>query len=98
MALQDSPYDSVLKQNHFPQARKPLVFSTFTARLKSCPDTKQEFCRCPWSRALIQSVSLQPSLRDYPSSIRLPRITSWAKVSRPFGTFVSFSAASKVVP
>jgi hypothetical protein len=32
----------------------------------------------------------QPSLRDYLPSIRLPRIASWAKFSRPFGTFVEF--------
>jgi hypothetical protein len=28
-----------------PQGLKPVVFSIFTARLKSCPDTKHEFFR-----------------------------------------------------
>jgi len=32
----------------------------------------------------------QPSLRDYSSSISRPRIASWAKFSRPYGTFFEF--------
>jgi hypothetical protein len=38
----------------------------------------------------IELAEFQPSLRDYSSSINLPRITSWAKFSRPFGTFSDF--------
>jgi hypothetical protein len=33
------------------QGLKPIVFQPFTARLKSCPDTKQEFFRGRFSRA-----------------------------------------------
>jgi hypothetical protein len=59
-------------------------FLASTARLKACPDTKHS--------------RFQPSLRDCSSSVSRPRIASWAKFSRPFGTFVAFSAGSKVVP
>jgi hypothetical protein len=38
----------------------------------------------------MELAEFQPSLRDYLSSINLPRITSWAKFSRPFGTFTDF--------
>jgi hypothetical protein len=38
----------------------------------------------------MELAEFQPSLRDYSSSINLPRITSWAKFNRPFGTFADF--------
>jgi hypothetical protein len=36
------------------QGLKPVIFRSFTARLKSCPDTKHECFHSRYSRALIQ--------------------------------------------
>src|ERR1700728_4331411 len=36
------------------------------------------------------SGNIQPSLRDYSYDMRFPRISSWATLSRPFGTRAVF--------
>src|ERR1700733_5510272 len=52
---------------------KPSSGARFTARLKSCPDTKHEFFRSLFSRAVVK-----PQLRTLESAISLPHADSEA--------------------
>jgi hypothetical protein len=62
------------------QGLKALIAVFFTARLKSCPDTKHEFFRSLQSRALIQSITAVITER-LEESMKRPKYGSSAQLS-----------------
>jgi len=72
-----------------PQGLKPFVFAPFSARLKSCPERKQD-CMAIWRYGASSLGSVAPPGLEmccvcFPRTASADADLSWAMICRPFG-------------